>query len=468
MKHWSIKHKVWLTIISVLVTVVITGILLISFLYDRLYIDKQIESLMLQGEQLVEVYGEEESDEFFQERLKWANESTDAEVEFTDNPMLLASGEVLDPTSQYNLINFEERQQLLAGETVVMRRAHPRFDQEILGVAIPLFEGGNLEGVVFLSKPLADIYEPFADIQWLLYIGFILLISIILFLGNKMVRDVVNPLISMKTVAQRIEQGDFSQQIKQTNTTDELGQLARSFNSLSTSLNEVDQNRKEFLANIAHELKTPLSYMKGYAEGIEEGVVTKEKGLGIIQKEANRLDRLVHDLLDLAQMEADTYQLQHEPIAFAELIDDVVDQFSLSAKQKQVQILRDLDDECIIMGDADRIEQVVRNLLDNALRYTPADKKIFITLYRKGKHVHLEVKDEGIGIPEQDLPAVKQRFYRVKKARERKDGGTGLGLSIVSQIIQKHEGHFDLISVEHEGTTAVVTLNSYSEDVLNS
>ena len=178
-----------------------------------------------------------------------------------------------------------------------------------------------------------------------------------------MVRDVVNPLIAMKTTAQKIEQGDYSQQINHTNTGDEfVAELARSFNSLSSSLNEVDQNRKDFLANIAHELKTPLSYMKGYAEGIEEGMVTKEKGLKIIQKEADRLDRMVHDLLDLAQMESDSFQLQREPIAFAELIDDVVEQFSLPAEKKGVQIIRKLDDECIIIGDADRIEQVVRNL----------------------------------------------------------------------------------------------------------
>ncbi|MDQ0205665.1 sensor histidine kinase [Alkalicoccobacillus murimartini] len=468
MKHWSIKHKVWSTILGVIVSIVIAAVILVFFLYDRLYVEKQIETLMLQGDQLTSVFYGQGNEAYFQDRLAWADESTDADILFTDNPMLLASGDPLDPNSQYNLITFEERQQLLAGQTVVMQRPHPRFDQDILGVAIPLFEQENLSGAIFLSQPLSDIYEPFSDIQWLLIAALILLILFVLFMGNKMVRDVVIPLITMKNVAHHIEQGDYSQLIDLTDSKDELGQLARSFNSLSSSLNEVEQNRKEFLANVAHELRTPLSYMKGYAEGVEEGIISKEKGLGIIQKEANRLDRLVHDLLDLAQLEGDSYQMIHEPIAFAELIDDVVDQFSLAADKKNVRMERFLDDECIIMGNADRLGQVIRNLLDNALSYTPSGKCIYITLSKNEKDVSLEIKDEGIGIPNEDLAAVKQRFYRVKKARERKDGGTGLGLSIVSQIIQKHEGTFLLESTEGQGTSAKVTLKSMNENVFNS
>ena len=162
MTNWSIKHKVWLTIVSVLVTVIVTGIFLIYFLYDRLYIDEQIDTLLLQGEQLTEVYNEYGDGSFFQEGLsEWTNMSTDSSIEFTNNPMLLASGDLLDSTTQYNLINFEERQQLLAGVTVVMRRDHPRFDQEILGIAIPLFEGENLEGVVSLQSLYRIFMSPF-------------------------------------------------------------------------------------------------------------------------------------------------------------------------------------------------------------------------------------------------------------------------------------------------------------------
>ena len=468
MKHWSIKHKVWVTIFGVILTIVTAAVVLIFFLYDRLYVEKQVETLTLQGEQLTEVFNDQGSNEYFLDRVNWANESTDADILFTDNPMLLASGDPLDPNSQYNLITFEERQQLLAGQTVVMQRPHPRFDQDILGVAIPLFDGGNLTGAIFLSQPLSDMYEPFAEIQWLLIAILIVLVLFVLFMGSKMVRDVVNPLITMKNVAQNIEQGDYSQQLTLSHNKDELGQLARSFNSLSTSLDEVEQNRKEFLANVAHELRTPLSYMKGYAEGVEEGIISKEKGLGIIQKEANRLDRLVHDLLDLAQLEGDSYQMVNEPIAFAELIDDVVDQFSLAADKKQVSFERHLDDDCIVIGDSDRLEQVVRNLLDNALSYTASGKRIFVSLFGDEEEVTLEIRDEGIGIPEEDLVAVKQRFYRVKKARERKDGGTGLGLSIVLQIIQKHEGTFLLESTENKGTTATIRLKSFSENVFNS
>ncbi|MGN7312897.1 sensor histidine kinase [Alkalicoccobacillus gibsonii] len=458
MNHWSIKRKVWITIAAVIFIVVAATTSLIYFLYNELYVDKQIDTLTMQGEKLTTVYAEQGVSDVFLERVDWANQSMEADVLFTDDPMLLASGDPLDPNSEYNLITFEERQLLLNGDTVIIQRSHPRFNQEIVGVVIPLFEEANLAGAVFLYQPLSTIHEPFQEVKWLLLFVILALVVLILFLGSKMIRDVVNPLISMNDVATKMEQGDFKQTITLSNRHDEMGQLAESVNRLAHSLNEVEQNRNEFLANVSHELRTPLSYMKGYAEGVEEGIITKEKGLGIIQKEANRLDRLVNDLLDLAQLEGDQYKIRSEPIALAELVDEVIDQFNLVADKKDIKLLRHLNDECIVYGDADRLEQVIRNLLDNALTYTPGGKQVEVRLEQKGEDVTLLIRDEGIGIPTKEIDAVKQRFYRVKKARERKDGGTGLGLSIVSQIIAKHGGTFSLESTENVGTTASIHL----------
>ncbi len=439
-------------------TIIIGAIALTILLYERLYIDKQIDLLMMQGEELAEFYHEHGADVHFHERLMWSEQSLAADVLFTDDPMQLGSGAPFDPYSNDNLITFEERQQLLEGETVVMVRAHPHFHQDILGVAIPLFTDGYLSGSVFLSMPLSEVHEPFLHLRMLLLFFLVFVVLFIIFIGNKIINDVVRPISEMKQVPLLWQRGIFRKRISGVERGDELGQLAKSFNTLSASLEKVEQNRREFLANVSHELRTPLSYMKGYAEALEEGVIEQKKGLKIIQKEANRLERLVNDLLDLAQLEGDSYPLRCEPIAFAQLINEVVESFEFIAAQKNIRIIRRLDENSIVNGDSDRLEQVIRNLLDNALHYTPLHKSITLTLTVKNNTSELIISDEGIGIPEEDLATVTERFYRVDKARTRANGGTGLGLAIVSQIIKRHGGTFELSSKVGQGTSARIIL----------
>ncbi len=458
MKRWTMKQKVWFAMMLIVLTVLVGAAAITMFLYDRLYVEKQIQTLMLHGEKLATVYETHGPDEYFFERLHWSRDSTAATILFTEDAMQLGSGIPFIPNSNEDLITFEERQQLLNGETVVMVRSHPRFEQDILGIAIPLFIDKQLAGAIFISMPLSQIQEPFSSIQWILISALIGVIMIIFLIANRIIHHLVTPLEQMKHGAMVMAGGDFTARMNEQGRKDELGQLAQSFNVLATSLEKVEENRREFLANVSHELRTPLSYMKGYAESMEEGVIPYKKGMDIIQTEAKRLERLVNDLLDLAQLEGESYPLNIEPIAFAQLIHDVVEPFHLIASKKKVTIWSDLDEDVIVYGDRDRIEQVIRNILDNALQYTPDHKNIFIHLIAKGSFAQLVISDEGIGIPEHELHAVTERFYRVDKARTRKKGGSGLGLAIVSQIIKKHRGQFSLSSKIGEGTKAKIVL----------
>ncbi|MFC0558885.1 sensor histidine kinase [Halalkalibacter alkalisediminis] len=457
MKNWSIKKKVWIAIFCMLLTIIVGAIFLTLFLYDELYVEKQIELLVTEGEHLAEFH--RRGEEAFFERLDWSKQTIASNVLFSDDPMQLGSGIPFEPYSNENMITFEERQLLLEGETVVMVRPHPHFGQDILGVAVPLFQNDHLSGAVLLSMPLSEVYEPFLQIRVVLIFSLIVVILVIILISKKVINDVVQPLSDMKQISTLMAEGDFSKRIH-ANRSDELGQLAHSFNSLSTSLEKVEDKRREFLANVSHELRTPLSYMKGYAEAMEEGVIEQKKGLAIIQKESNRLERLVNDLLDLAQLEGDSYPIQREPIAFAQLISEVIESFELIVTQKDIRLVQNMDEESIIYGDRDRLEQVIRNLLDNAIRYTPANKQISIALTTDHGWSELIIADEGIGIPEKDLKAVKERFYRVNKARTRNSGGTGLGLAIVSQIINKHDGVFELYSKVGQGTSAKIRIKT--------
>ncbi|QRF31813.1 HAMP domain-containing sensor histidine kinase [Bacillus safensis] len=463
MKPLSIKKKVLFLILAVIGIVAASALALTFYLYQHLYIDKQIDSLSLQGKKLAEIYHTHGKDKYFTDRMKWANDSSQANIIFTDDPMELSSGLPFDTDTNDNLITFKERQKLLQGETVVLIREHPKFHQDILGIAIPVFSSNDdLSGTIFLSMPLSDVYEPFVQIRLTLGISILMILLLIFVIGYKSSNKVVQTINKMKEIAMEMESGDFSKRMAVTKKGDELNQLSRSFNKLSSTLEKVEQHRKEFLANVSHELRTPLSYMKGYAEGIEEGIIDQKKGMQIIQDEAARLSRLVHDLLDLAQLEGDSYPLTTEPIVFAQLIHDVLDQMAFFADKKNITLKRTLEEDCIVYGDSDRLQQVIRNLLDNAIQYTPSGKSISIELQVHQSVAELRVTDEGNGIPKEDLPHVSERFYRVNKARTRKDGGSGLGLAIVYQIIKKHHGTFDIQSEPGIGTTAIIQLPNAS------
>lgn len=420
----------------------------------------------MQGVKLQKFYHQALNKEEFKKRVQWTDASSDAKVIFTEDPMVLSAGIPFDELAEKNLITFDERQQLLAGKKVIFIREHPRFHQDILAVTIPLLKKGQLAGALFLYMPLAEIYEPFTSIRIVLTVSLLLLLAVVILLGLKMTNRLIKPLKEMETISQKMSQGDFSKRIE-VRQTDEVGNLASSFNTLASSLEAVDHKRREFLQNVSHELRTPLSYMKGYTEAILDGVAGDEKAVrkyvSIIHNETGRMQRLVHDLLDLAQLEDDSYPMRDEPLPFAQLISDVVERFALTAGQKGIKLKQHLDEDIIVNGDSDRLEQVVSNLLDNGIRYTPNEKSIDITLRKEDSYAVLAIHDAGPGISKEDLPKVVDRFYRVDKARSRKEGGTGLGLAIVNQIVRKHHGELTIKSEEGDGTIIAVKLPLYDE-----
>lgn len=459
--NYGLKQKIWTTISIVAVITIIFGTGLTYYLYEKFYVEKQKEILIMQGEELKKFYHQAANKTEFNKRVKWTDESSDAKVIFTEDPMLLSAGIPYEEFADNSLITFDERQKLLAGKKVIFIREHPRFHQDILAVTIPLLKNGQLAGALFLYMPLADVYEPFKSIRPVLILSLIVLLTIVLWLGHKMTNRLIKPLKEMEAISKKMSQGDFSKRIE-VQQSDEVGNLAASFNTLASSLEAVDQKRREFLQNVSHELRTPLSYMKGYTEAILDGVAgdtaAVEKYVTIIHNETDRMQRLVHDLLDLAQLEDDSYPMRNEPLPFAQLITDVVDRFELTASQKGIQLIQNLDDEIIVNGDSDRLEQVVSNLLANAFRYTPPGKPIQITLMKERMTAVLRIQDSGPGIPKEELPKVIERFYRVDHARTRKEGGTGLGLAIVYQIVKKHHGEFLIDSDIGCGTTVMVKL----------
>jgi two-component system sensor histidine kinase VicK len=230
-----------------------------------------------------------------------------------------------------------------------------------------------------------------------------------------------------------------------------------------TEQEKLDRMRKEFVANVSHELRTPLTTIKSYTETLLDGALENKehaiKFLKVIDSESERMTRLVKDLLQLSKLEYDSIQWNMKKISIYKIVSECVYRMNISAEQKNQMLEFNSDlDIPEIMGDRDRIEQVIVNILSNAIKYTHENGKIIINLSLKENEIIVNVTDNGIGIPKEDLPRLFERFYRVDKARSRMLGGTGLGLSIARQIVEAHKGKIKIQSEYGQGTQVFISL----------
>lgn len=232
----------------------------------------------------------------------------------------------------------------------------------------------------------------------------------------------------------------------------------------------LDNARREFVANVSHELRTPLTTIKTYAETISD--MGKENVnssvlhfVGVIENEADRMTRLVKDLLTLSQLDSSKIIERRKKFDLSQLISSVVEKLSISAKQTGHIVKLDINmSSPICFGEPDAIEQVITNIISNAIKYTPGGGKVNIKCYGDFSKAYITVQDNGIGIPESDLPRIFERFYRVDKARSRQSGGTGLGLAIAKEIILRHEGTIEIESPQQKGTIVKIMLPLYKLD----
>ncbi|MDX8342111.1 two-component system histidine kinase PnpS [Rossellomorea sp. YZS02] len=230
-----------------------------------------------------------------------------------------------------------------------------------------------------------------------------------------------------------------------------------------TELKKLEQMRKDFVANVSHELKTPITSIKGFSETLLDGAMndpeTLKSFLDIILKESDRLQSLIKDLLELSKIEKQGFELAVEEVEVAGLIEDVMPILREKAKPKEISLQSDFESRGLAEVDSYRLKQVFINLISNAIVYTPKGGNVWITLQEDQDKVYVKVKDDGMGISPEELPRIFERFYRVDKARSRNSGGTGLGLAIVKHIIEAHEGDIEVESELNQGTTFTVSLN---------
>ncbi|MFJ7738539.1 ATP-binding protein [Lysinibacillus sp. NPDC097287] len=339
-------------------------------------------------------------------------------------------------------------------------------EEAFIATISPINEGQTTIGYVLMIQNTESIHMLMERLnKHFLMVGMIsglVTILIIIILSRKLAK----PLIQMKEATLKMSKGDFTVALA-TSGNDELADLSKSIQLLADDLKHVKQERKEFLSSIAHELRTPLTFIKGYTDILYKRNLTevdKKKYLGIIIEETNRLSHLIKDLFDLAKLDENSFVIEKKRLDMHLFFATIEAKLSPAFQEKQINLSIQCEEGLTLMADSLRLEQVIINLLDNALKYCTAGDKVVVTVRSTNQSMQITIEDTGKGISKKDLPYIFDRLYRVEKSRSRALGGSGLGLAIVKELVHAHGGEIIVRSDENSGTTFEITFRGAGND----
>ena len=327
---------------------------------------------------------------------------------------------------------------------------NPRFNNEVLLKAIKL----NSNTYAFLSSSLQPLDGAVEIIKKELVIVSIMVLLFSFLIGYFISKKLSNPIEKINKTAKIMAQGDYENAYFFIDENIlELNELVATLNQTNDELTKIDELQKEILANVSHDLKTPLTMIKAYAEMVRDLTykddIKREDNLNVIIEETDRLNLLVNDIIELTKINNDLQNLNITEFDLVELINSIINRFGIMDANFVFKNKLPI----IVKADKIRIEQVIYNLIINAINYTGKDKKVIINLKENDKYVHVEIKDTGKGIDEEDLKLIWKRYYKVDKKYRREKKGSGIGLSIVENILKKHKFNYGVNSIKNKGTT---------------
>ena len=343
------------------------------------------------------------------------------------------------------------------------------FPEKTLSVFSPITYNYTVPGYVVINYPMESIMEKQEKIMLISYItlGIVFILSTIILI---VFTDAVYiPLNQVTTAAEKYAEGDLKYTFD-VNRTDEMGYLCAQLNYMASRLSEQEDNQKKFIANVSHDFRSPLTSIRGYLEAMVDGTIPPEmhdKYLSILLNETERLTKLTNSLLTLNNLNTTGMVLEITDFDINKVIKDTIETFEGTCKNKMLKVNLVLSGkELFVSADMTRIQQVLYNLIDNAIKFSDNEKTIKIETTEKNDTAFVSVKDEGIGIPKDSLKHIFDRFYKTDLSRGKDKKGTGLGLSITKEIIKAHHENINVISTEGVGTEFIFTLpKSKEEDI---
>jgi signal transduction histidine kinase len=479
-----IRTRLFLSYLAVILLGMGVAIFLSWRLVEALYLDTQRENLLAQAALTAEVYQKQSltgipSEPYVQTmnvqpgihtRLIAEGGAVIFSLPITSEFSLQApSAENSPSVTSDELLQRPEIAMAMQGEPATsIRHVETAGNRRVLYAAAPvLADDGTVIGLVYVATPLPKAGLPSKTLLNLVGVGCVAVI-LALAAGSLLSKRIARPIENIAGAVTAVSAGNLNQQVPVDSSIRELNHLGHAFNRMTESLQQSDQAKTAFVADVTHELRTPLTVIKGTIETLEDGALDDIAGRGSLLSsmlsETDRLIRLVNDLLVLTQADAGMLKLDLQPMDLGKLAVSRSDHFKSLASRSKVKVevkISEQDESCIVLGDADRLAQVLDNLLDNALRYSPEGSTITVTVRRSEDTCECTVQDCGPGIPAQHLPHIFERFYRVDASRNRQTGGAGLGLSIARSLIQSQDGWIGAESTPGEGTSLRFKLPHY-------
>lgn len=370
---------------------------------------------------------------------------------------------IWDTKVEINSMTDEERNDVLAGN--IVRRKGVYGEQEkyyMLTVCMPLSENDQVYGILFMHAPLKGVSQTLNEIfRFVLQsaaMSAIVTITIMFFYSRRISR----PITQMSLATREIVKGDYTKRVSAKGR-DEIAQLAHNFNAMTDHVEQLEELRRSFVANVSHELRSPLTSIRGYIQGVLDGTFGQDqqgKYLGIALDETMRLNRLINDLLDLAQIESGEIPISPSEFNINELVSRAIAGKEAEISEKHISVQIDFETEqCYVSADKDRILQVIINLIDNAIKFNRDHGKISIKTWTHRGEVYVKIEDEGRGLAYDQIMRIWDRFYQADPARSDKKG-RGLGLSIVKKIIEEHGQQIWVNSEEGTGSAFIFSLKA--------
>lgn len=465
-KKFNVKNSLYLKLVSTYFIVMIISFILLaiglSFWFEKYYYNQRKQAMLSEAVIFNKLYEEYYSGKIEQNNLDMElyvlDKYLNTRIWIVDNYKFVRS---VSNTEDNNLIwkqitNTEIDKVISKGEVIIKEGIfNERFNTSVLTIAYPIKIYNEIKGAVIMNSPIYEIKNTLRNVYFVIWIFtiFAIIVSTILiyYLSQGIL---IKPLNEINKTAKEISKGEFQKRVK-IKSRDEIGQLAESFNYMADSLQNLENLRRDFIANVSHELRSPLTSIRGFVQGIIDGTIPEEKHeqyLNIVLNESKRLSRLISDILDLSRLESGQFSMNNTSFDINELIRINIIRFENEIENKKINVDVILtENELYTLGDRDRIGQVISNLIDNALKFTPQNGLIGIYTKIENKKVIVSVKDTGCGIAQNELKLIWDRFHMVDKSRTNKKG-TGLGLSIARQIINQHGENIWVESKEKEGS----------------
>ena len=455
----SIVLKLWSGMIALVVVMLIMLWLFQIVFLEKFYTGIKISEVKSKGYSVLKQLDKEEGENLESTFERFANE-TNSNVEFLDsNGETLYTAGVNGSSSEMPMMmnnsKIEAINDIIKGKEVTLSLIHPKFHNTFILIGLPLKVKNEFKGGLIISFPLAPVEDTASILKVQLFYITLSLLFIALIFAYFLARSFTKPILEITKVSEKMASGNFSVKIK-SKSRDEIGKLASTINYMGEELSKIEQLRKDLIANVSHELRTPLSLIRGYAETIRDvtGNVAekREKQLEIIIEESERLSRIVDEILNLSQIQAGYVNLNKTQFNINEFLERVIKKFEILSEKTGVGIVLENHIDEIVEGDEIRIEQVMYNLVNNAFNHTQRYGHINIRATENGKNLRIEVADTGIGISEEDLKHIWDRFYKTDKIEGIKSTGTGLGLTIVKTILESHGFKYGVTSEKGTGT----------------